>query len=330
MADREASRWAPFEKPLVEIEREIAELEAFTAERGIDRAKQIKALRQRHRKLLEQIYSNLSPWDKVLLARHPERPYTLDYARLIFDEFMELHGDRAFDDDGAMVAGLAILDGRPVAVVGHQKGRDVRERQKRNFGCARPEGYRKALRIMRLAEKFSRPVISFVDTPAAESREEAEGRGIAQAIARNMAEMSALRVPIVVAVTGEGGSGGAIGIGVGDRVLMLEHSIYSVIPPEGCAAILSTFGTDAARAPEAAQALRLTSQDVLTLGVVDQVVAEPLGGAHRDPQEAAKRLKESIVRALQELESIPAEELVKQRYDKFRRMGVFLSDQPTG
>jgi len=328
MADREASRWAPFERPLVEIEREIAELEAFTAERGIDRSKQIKALRQRHRKLLEQICSNLSPWDKVLLARHPERPYTLDYARMIFDEFMELHGDRAFDDDGAMVAGLATLDGRAVAVVGHQKGRDVRERQKRNFGCARPEGYRKALRIMRMAEKFSRPVISLVDTPAAESREEAEGRGIAQAIARNMAEMSALRVPIVVAVTGEGGSGGAIGIGVGDRVLMLEHSIYSVIPPEGCAAILSTFGTDAARAPEAAQALRLTSQDALALGVVDEVVAEPLGGAHRDPQEAAKRLKESILRALQELETAAPGKLVRLRYEKFRRMGVFLSDQP--
>jgi acetyl-CoA carboxylase carboxyl transferase subunit alpha len=323
--NKEASRWVPFEKPLQEIEQQIAELESFTAQRGIDRAKQIKALRQRHRVLLEQIYANLSPWDKVLLARHPARPYTLDYVRLIFDEFMELHGDRAFGDDPAMVAGFASLEGKGVAVVGQQKGRDVRERQQRNFGCARPEGYRKALRIMRLAEKFSRPVVSFVDTPAAESREDAESRGIAQAIARNMAAMSALEVPIVVAVIGEGGSGGAIGIGVGDRVIMLEHSIYSVIPPEGCAAILSTFGTDASRASEAAQALRLTAQDVLGLGVVDEVVSEPLGGAHRDPQEAARLLKQSIVRALAELSSVPADELVSRRYDKFRRMGVFLS-----
>jgi acetyl-CoA carboxylase carboxyl transferase subunit alpha len=324
--NKEASRWVPFEKPLQEIEQQIAELESFTAERGIDRAKQIKALRQRHRVLLEQIYANLSPWDKVLLARHPARPYTLDYVRLIFDEFMELRGDRAFGDDPAMVAGFASLDGKGVAVVGQQKGRDVRERQQRNFGCARPEGYRKALRIMRLAEKFSRPVVSFVDTPAAESREDAESRGIAQAIARNLAAMSVLQVPIVVAVVGEGGSGGAIGIGVGDRVIMLEHSIYSVIPPEGCAAILSTFGTDASRASEAAQALRLTAQDALGLGVVDEVVPEPLGGAHRDPQEAAKLLKQSIVRALAELSPVPADKLVSRRYDKFRRVGVFLSD----
>ena len=327
--NKETSRWVPFEKPLQEIEQQIAELESFTAERGIDRAKQIKALRQRHRVLLEQIYANLSPWDKVLLARHPGRPYTLDYVRLIFDELMELHGDRAFGDDLAMVEGFASLDGKGVAVVGHQKGRDVRERQQRNFGCARPEGYRKALRIMRLAEKFSRPVVSLVDTPAAESREDAESRGIAQAIARSMAAMSVLEAPIVVAVVGEGGSGGAIGIGVGDRVMMLEHSIYSVIPPEGCAAILSTFGTDASRAAEAAQALRLTAQDALGLGVVDEVIPEPLGGAHRDPQETAKRLKQAIVRALAELSSVPIAQLVSRRYEKLRRMGVFLTEETT-
>lgn len=225
--NHDTSRWVPFEKPLMELESEIAELEQFTAARGIDRSKQIKALRERHRVLLEQIYANLSPWDKVLLARHPARPYTLDYISLIFDEFKELHGDRAFGDDPAMVAGLATLDGKAVAVVGHQKGRDVKERQHRNFGCAKPEGYRKALRIMRLAEKFRRPVVSFVDTPAAESREDAEGRGIAESIARNMAAMSSLRVPIIVAITGEGGSGGAIGVGVGDLIIMLEHSTYS-------------------------------------------------------------------------------------------------------
>ena len=324
----DTSRWVPFEKPLMELERQIAELERFTAAQGIDRSKEIRALRQRHSALLEQIYANLSPWDKVLLARHPSRPYTLDYIGPVFDEFKELHGDRAFGDDQAMIAGLATLDGKAVAVVGHQKGRDVRERQHRNFGCAKPEGYRKALRVMRLAEKFRRPVISFVDTPAAESREEAEGRGIAESIARNMATMSSLRVPIIVAIIGEGGSGGAIGIGVGDLVLMLEHSIYSVIPPEGCAAILSTFGTDASRAPEAAHALRLTAQDALKLGVVDEVIPEPLGGAHRDPALTAQRLKEALLRSLSTLSRGSVKDLVEARYQKFRRIGIFGQPEP--
>lgn len=324
----ESGRWVPFEKPLLELERQIAELERLASAEGIDRSKQINALKQRHRALMEQIYANLSAWDKVLLARHPARPYTQDYINLMFDEFKELHGDRAFGDDPAMMAGFGTLEGKTVAVVGHRKGRDVRERQQCNFGCAKPEGYRKALRIMRMAEKFRRPVVCFVDTPAAESREEAEARGIAESIARNMAAMSSLRVPIIVAIIGEGGSGGAIGIGVGDLIIMLEHSIYSVIPPEGCAAILSTFGTDASRAAEAAEALRLTAQDALRLGVADEVIPEPLGGAHRDPALTAQRLKEALLKGLSSLSRIPAKDLLQARYEKFRRIGVFGQPQP--
>jgi acetyl-CoA carboxylase carboxyl transferase subunit alpha len=318
------SRWLPFEKPLQELEERIAELERFTTTRGIDKSAEIAQLKARHDKLCEEIFARLSPWDKVLMARHPSRPYTLDYVRLMFEDFVELHGDRRFGDDAAIVAGLARLDGRQVAVIGHQKGRDLKERQFRNFGSARPEGYRKALRIMRLAEKFGRPVISFIDTPAAESRLEAEERGICEAIARNLAEMSVLRVPIAIVVIGEGGSGGAIGIGVGDWVMMLEHSTYSVIPPEGCAAILETFGRDSSRAPEAAEALRLSAQDAFELGIADEVIAEPLGGAHRDPAGTAERIKDSVVRALDQFGDMNPDDLVRRRNDTFRNMGMFL------
>ncbi|UCH34794.1 MAG: acetyl-CoA carboxylase carboxyltransferase subunit alpha [Armatimonadota bacterium] len=322
------SRWLPFEKPLQELEEYVQELERLTATRGIDKSAEIARLKARRDKLCEQIFSQLSPWDKVLMARHPSRPYTMDYIRLMFEDFAELHGDRRFGDDPAIVAGLAWLDGRQVAVVGHQKGRDLKERQFRNFGSARPEGYRKALRVMQLAEKFGRPVVCFVDTPAAESRLEAEERGICEAIARNLAEMSVLRVPIAVVVIGEGGSGGAIGIGVGDWVMMLEHSTYSVIPPEGCAAILDAFGRDASRGPEAAQALRLSAQDALEFGIADEVIDEPLGGAHRDPGGTAARIKHSVVRVFQQFGTMDPEELIRRRYEKFRGIGVFTEPTP--
>ena len=240
-----------FEKPLAELDAAIDELKRISEEEGIDRAEEISALQEHRDRLAEEIFSNLSPWDKTLLARHPNRPYALDYIRAIFDDFVELHGDRLFADDKAMIGGFAILDGKPVLVVGQQKGRDLKERQFRNFGSAKPEGYRKALRLMKMAEKFNRPIICIVDTPAADCSFGAEERGISEAIARNMMEMAVLGVPIVVVIVGEGGSGGALGIAVGNRVLMQEHAIYSVIPPEGCAAILSEFDRNPARAPEA-------------------------------------------------------------------------------
>jgi len=258
-----------------------------------------------------------------MMARHPNRPYTLDYVKIIFDDFIELHGDRRFGDDPAIVAGMARFDGQTVMVIGHQKGRDVKERQFRNFGSARPEGYRKAMRVMELAERRGVPVISFVDTPAAEARLEAEERGISESIATSMALMSRLRVPIYVVVIGEGGSGGAIGIAVGDHITMLEHSIYSVIPPEGCAAILETFGRDGSRGYEAAEALKLTAEDNLRLGTIDEVITEPLGGAHRNLQETAMLIKGSIQAVLPGLQALPVEQLVMRRYEKFRRIGQF-------
>jgi acetyl-CoA carboxylase carboxyl transferase subunit alpha len=317
------SRWLPFEKPLQEIEEQIKAIEEYTASHGIDRSTKITQLREEYAALSRKIFSNLSAWDKTLMARHPNRPYTLDYIKLIFEDFLELHGDRRFGDDPAIVAGVARLLGETVMVVGHQKGRDVKERQFRNFGSARPEGYRKAMRVMELAERRGLPVISFVDTPAAEARLEAEERGISEAIAASMALMSQLRTPIYVVIIGEGGSGGAIGIAVGDHIAMLEHSIYSVIPPEGCAAILDTFGRDGSRGHEAADALKLTADNNLRLGIIDEVIAEPVGGAHRNLLGTAERIKESIQRILPGLMALPIHELVEQRYAKFRSFGQF-------
>jgi len=317
------SRWLPFEKPLQEIEEQIKLLEDYTATHGIDRSEKITELRARHATLSQQIFSNLSPWDKTLMARHPNRPYTLDFVKIIFDDFIELHGDRRFGDDPAIVAGVARLDGQTVMVIGHQKGRDVKERQFRNFGSARPEGYRKAMRVMELAERRGAPVISFVDTPAAEARLEAEERGISESIAASMALMSRLRTPICVVIIGEGGSGGAIGIAVGDHIAMLEHSIYSVISPEGCAAILDTFGRDGSRGHEAAQALKLTAQDNLRLGIIDEVISEPIGGAHRNPQGTAELIKRFILATLPRLQALPIEDLLERRYAKFRKIGQF-------
>lgn len=313
-----SSRWLPFEKPLQEIEEQISKLEAYTATHGIDRSEKIDHLREQYAAVSQQIFANLSPWDKTHMARHPNRPYTLDYIKLIFDDFVEFHGDRRFGDDPAIVAGIARLEGETVAVIGHQKGRDVKERTFRNFGSAKPEGFRKAMRICELAERMQIPVISFADTPAAEARLEAEERGISEAIAASMALMSRLKTPIYVVVTGEGGSGGALGIAVGDHVAMLEHAIYSVIPPEGCAAIIFR---DGARAPEAAMALKITAQDNLAFGIVDEIIAEPVGGAHRDPDGTAKLLKAGMVRVLATLKRLPMDELLERRYQKFRRIG---------
>jgi len=317
------SRWLPFEKPLQEIEEQIKHLEEYAASHGIDRSEKITELRTMHARLSQQIFTNLSAWDKTMMARHPNRPYTLDYIKLLFDDFIELHGDRRFGDDPAIIAGVARLDGETVMIIGHQKGRDVKERQFRNFGSARPEGYRKAMRVMELAERRRIPVISLVDTPAAEARLEAEERGISEAIASCMGLMSRLRTPILVTVIGEGGSGGAIGIAVGDHVAMLEHSIYSVIPPEGCAAILDTFGRDGTRGHEAAQALKLTAGDNLRLGIIDEVIPEPLGGAHRNPVETAALIKQSIQRVLPGLRQLSDSELTARRYARFRKLGQF-------
>jgi len=310
-----------FERQISELEGQISELKAYAAQYGLDLAAQIQDLQAEHQRLMQRIFGQLTPWDRVQLARHPRRPQTLDYIRLMFDDFLELHGDRSFADDPAIVAGLATFAGRPVLVAGHQKGRDARERARRNFGSARPEGYRKALRLMKLAEKFGRPVICFVDTPAADCSVGAEERGISEAIARNMREMALLEVPVIVAVIGEGGSGGAVGIGVGDRVLMLENAIYSVIPPEGCAAIL---WRDPSQGEKAAEALKLTAQDALGFGVVEEIVPEPLGGAHRNPEQVAADLKAAILRHLSEASALPVQEMLDRRYSRFRGLGAFV------
>ena len=309
-----------FERAVGELNEQIERLRTLSREQDIDHSVEIAELEQRMRDAIQSRYSQLSPWDKTQVARIAQRPYTLNYIRLITDEFVELHGDRAFADDGAMLGGVARIDDRWLVIVGQQKGRDLPERQRRNFGSARPEGYRKALRLMRLAEKFNRPILCLVDTPAADCSIGAEERGISAAIAQNMRDMFLIRVPIIVAIIGEGGSGGAIGIGVGDRVLMLEHAVYSVIPPEGCAAII---WRDPARAPEAAEALRLTAEDARGFGVVDEIVPEPLGGAHRDYDGAARALKEAVLRHLAAVEALSPPERLEQRYRHFRCLGQF-------
>ena len=309
-----------FEKPIAELDSNINELKSMSEAEGVDRSAEISELEEHRDRLITEIFLNLTAWDKTLTARHPNRPYSLDYIRMIFDDFTELHGDRLFADDKAMIGGIASLNGELVMVVGHQKGRDLKERQYRNFGSAKPDGYRKAGRLMKLAEKFNRPIICLVDTPAADCGIGSEERGISEAIARNMFLMSTLKVPVVVIVIGEGGSGGAIGIAVGNRILMLEHSIYSVIPPEGCAAII---WRDASKGAEAAEALRLTAQSALQNGVIDEIIPEPLGGAHRSHDKAAVILKQAITESLSLLQKLSPEELVEQRYQKFRAMGIF-------
>ncbi|HFE52838.1 MAG TPA: acetyl-CoA carboxylase carboxyltransferase subunit alpha, partial [Bacteroidetes bacterium] len=300
--------------------KRIQEMRDLSDSQNLELQEEIERLEAKARKLRQEIYSKLTRWQRVQLARHPDRPYTLDYIERMFDDFFEIHGDRAFGDDPAIVAGVGHIEGQPVVLVGHQKGRDTKEKLYRNFGMPHPEGYRKALRAMRLAAKFNRPVVSLVDTPGAYPGIGAEERGQAEAIARNLFEMSRLPVPIVVIIIGEGASGGALGIGVGDRVLMLENTWYSVISPEGCAAIL---WRDAAKAPQAAEAMKLAPRDLLEMKVIDEIVAEPLGGAHRDPDGAAKIVKDTILKEIEALKSIPPAELVSQRIQKYARMGFW-------
>jgi acetyl-CoA carboxylase carboxyl transferase subunit alpha len=307
------------QKELENLEREVADLRRLAApadsEGDLDRLqKQIGELRR-------EFYDHLGAWQRTQLARHPQRPYTLDFIRLLFTDFSELHGDRFFGDDTAIVAGMARFHSRPVLVLGHQKGRDTKQRVARNFGQAKPEGYRKALRLMNLAAKFGRPVFVFVDTPGAYPGIDAEERGQAEAIARNLREMARLPVPVVVTITGEGGSGGALGIAVGDQINILENGVYSVISPEGCASIL---WRNSSKAEAAAQALRITANDLKDLGIIDEVVPEPEGGAHVDHEAAARLLDPVLVRSLDSLSSLGAPELLRRRYQKFRRMGQFL------
>ncbi len=282
----------------------------------------LERIRREVLELRREFYAHLGAWQRTLVARHAQRPYTLDFVRLLFTDFAELHGDRAFADDPAIVAGTARFRGRPVLVIGHQKGRDTKQRLARNFGQGKPEGYRKALRLMQLAAKFGRPIFTFVDTPGAYPGIDAEERGQAEAIARNLREMSRLPVPIVVTITGEGGSGGALAIAVGDKINILENGVYSVISPEGCASIL---WRDATKAEQAAEALRITAADLLKIGIVDEIVPEPEGGAHLDHEAAARLLEPVLANSLDELLALPAAELVERRYEKFRRLGRVLA-----
>ncbi len=308
-----------FEKPILKLREEIEEARARQEAKPNDKqAQKIVEMEQRLETLQRETHANLSPWQRVQISRHINRPYMLDYVKHAFDDFTELHGDRHIGDDNAMPAGFATLGGRRVLLVGHQKGRDTKENLLRNFGSAHPEGYRKALRLMRLAEKFGLPVVALIDTPGAFPGIGAEERNIAEAIAFNLREMMLLRTPVVAVVIGEGGSGGALGIGVADKVLMMENAYYSVISPEGCAAILWKHRE---HAPEAAQALKLSAPDLLKLGIIDKVVPEPLGGAHHDHEVAAAALKSAILEALTELETLVPEQLLSQRYEKFRRLG---------
>jgi acetyl-CoA carboxylase carboxyl transferase subunit alpha len=309
-----------FEKPLQELERQIEDLQKLGEERQIDVAEEARLLEVRLNTLRHEIYSNLTPMQRVQVARHPRRPYPLDYLSTIFTDFIELHGDRLFRDDPAIVGGWARLAGISVMVVGHQKGRDTKENLKRNFGMAHPEGYRKALRLMKLGAKFGAPVVTLIDTPGAYPGLGAEERGQSEALARNILEMAALPTPIVSVVIGEGGSGGALALGTADRILMFENSVYSVISPEGCAAIL---WKDATQRERAAAALRLTAQDLLRFKLVDEIIPEPMGGAHLDPDATGEALREALIRHMNELRKVRPEKLVRRRADKYAAMGAF-------
>jgi len=312
-----------FEKPILELERKIEELKKFTSSENIDLSSEIKKLEDKLDKVKREVFESLSPWQRVQIARHPKRPYTLDYINLMMTDFCEVHGDRVFGDDKALICGFAKIDGQKVVVMGHQKGRDTKENLMRNFGSAHPEGYRKAMRVMYMGEKFKLPIVVFIDTPGAYPGIGAEERGQAEAIALNLMEMARLKVPILCYIIGEGGSGGALGVGIGDRICVLENAYYSVISPEGCAAIL---WKDRTRAPDAAKALKLTAQDLFDLGLIDEVVREPLGGAHRDPARIAETIKESAKRHLKELLAIQPADLVEARYEKYRKIGAFSTE----
>lgn len=310
-----------FEKPIRGLEQKIESLNESSHSSRVDVQDEIAAIRRKLESTKAEIYASLTPWQRVQLARHPHRPTTLDYIELIFSDFQELHGDRAFQEDHAIVGGPAILEGRPVMVIGHQKGRDTKENLKRNFGCPHPEGYRKALRLMRQAEKFQLPIITFIDTSGAYPGIGAEERHVAEAIAVNIREMSVMRVPIVSIIIGEGGSGGALGIAIANKVSMMENAYYSVISPEGCAAIL---WKDRAAAPEAAEALKLGARELKSLNVIDHIIGEPLGGAHRDKSSAAQSIRQQILADFDELFTLSTDALVEQRYQRFRKLGSFV------
>ncbi|MCL6591388.1 MAG: acetyl-CoA carboxylase carboxyltransferase subunit alpha [Firmicutes bacterium] len=312
-----------FEKPVLELEKQIEELKAFSHERGIPMEEQIHALEEKARSLQREIYQNLNPLQRIQIIRHPKRPTFLDYVGMIFTNFIELHGDRNFRDDPGMVGGIAYLDNLPVTVIGQQKGRDTKENIYRNFGLPHPEGYRKALRLMEQANKFNRPIICLVDVVGAYPGIEAEERGQGEALARNIRDMAKLTVPIIVVITGEGGSGGALAIGVGNRVMILENGYYSVISPEGCASILFR---DSSKAGEAAKALRINGPDLLEMGIVDEIIPEPLGGAHKNPQETANNMKAAIIRQLTPLLSYSKDQLLEDRYQRFRKYGRYIED----
>jgi acetyl-CoA carboxylase carboxyl transferase subunit alpha len=309
-----------FEQSIAELETKIEELRFAQDDSAVDISEEIQRLTKRSQTLTKDIYGKLSPWQVAQVARHPQRPYTLDYVQMLFTHFEEMHGDRTFSDDAAIVTGLARFNGEPCVIVGHQKGRDTKEKIARNFGMPKPEGYRKALRLMKLAEKFSLPVFTFVDTPGAYPGIDAEERGQSEAIGRNLFEMARLRVPIIATVIGEGGSGGALAIAVGDAVLMLQYSTYSVISPEGCASIL---WRDSTMAPDAADALGITASRLKTLGLIDKIVPEPLGGAHRDPQATAQALKKALADTLKQLQEKKPKELVETRLERLMSYGKF-------
>ncbi|MCB0291616.1 MAG: acetyl-CoA carboxylase carboxyltransferase subunit alpha [Calditrichaeota bacterium] len=309
-----------FEKPVVELQKKIAEMEQLAKETGVNVSEDAKRLKKKADSLQKEIYAKLTPWQRVQLARHSDRPFTLDYIERIADDFTELHGDRYYADDAAMITGMARIEDFRVMLIGQQKGRDVKENLHRNFGMSNPEGYRKALRVMKLAAKFNMPIITFIDTPGAYPGIGAEERGQAEAIARNLLEMARLPVPVIITVIGEGASGGALGIGVGDVILMLENCWYSVISPEGCAAIL---WKDNAKAPQAAEIMKLTAPDLLELGVIDKVVKEPFGGAHWDWDAAADNLKKSLLTELKQLSKIAPDKLIEKRIQKYEKMGFW-------
>lgn len=309
-----------FEKPVVELEKKIEELKKFSVGKEVDLSTGLSDLEKKLKNLKKRVYSNLQPWQKIQIARHPRRPTTLDYINIITKDFLPLCGDRLFGEDRAIVGGLATLNDDKVVVIGHQKGKDTKENIARSFGCANPEGYRKAIRLMRMGERFKLPIVCFIDTPGAYPGVGAEERGQALAIAENIRDMFFIKSPIIIVVIGEGGSGGALGIGVGDKVLIMEYAYYSVISPEGCAAIL---WKDVAAKKEAAKVLKLTAPDLLNLGIIDEMIQEPEGGAHRNYELAAKHLKEAVLKNIKELSNADISTLIEQRYAKFRKMGVF-------
>lgn len=310
-----------FEKDILELEEKINELKKFSEEQELNLDDQVEKLQKEHDDQLRKLYKNLTTWEKIFVARHPDRPYTLDYLENIATDFVELHGDRVFGDDPAIVGGLCKIDGKRVMVIGNQKGRTTEEKIYRNFGMANPEGYRKALRLFKMAERFNIPILCLIDTPGAYPGIEAEERGQGEAIARNLMVMSGIKVPIVAVVIGEGGSGGALGLSVADNIFMLEHAVYSVISPEGCAAILYK---DVSKAPEAAENLKISAQSLYKLKVIDGIIEEPLGGAHRDPKCASLNLKNVILSSFSQLEKLSVEQLLENRYNKFREIGSFI------